>query len=267
MQTAESSPSAATREAFGREFHDRGMVLVRSVLSPEFVARARAALGSAIDLEGKALRPDHPDYAMVLCCALYGGPFLELFEQEAFVRPLEWVLGEGCIVYAYQSSSMPPKGSNYSARIHVDCPRVLPGYVTNVGATILLDDFTAENGASYFLPRSFERLLPPTPEEFYGQSERLIAPAGSVMFFNARQWHAGGENHTPRWRHALTVNACRSWMKQRIDLPRALAKAGIDPSALPPRVAQKLGAHAQPPSSYEEYYAPADQRTFRQRTE
>ena len=267
MQTSELSVSVPTREAFVREFHDRGMVLIRGVLTADFVARARVALASAIDVESRALRPDDPDYAMVLCCALYGGPFLELFEREAFVRPLEWILGDGCIVYAYQSSSMPPKGSNASARIHVDCPRMIPGYVTNVGATILLDDFTAENGATYFLPRSFERTDAPTPEEFYGRSDRLIAPAGSVMFFNARLWHAGGENHTSRWRHALTVNACRSWMKQRIDLPRALAKAGIDASALPPRVAQKLGAHAQPPSSYEEYYAPADQRTFRQRAE
>ena len=47
--------------------------------------------------------------------------------------PVEAVLGPGCIVYAYTSSSMPPHRSNYSGRIHVDSPRVIPGYMTNLG--------------------------------------------------------------------------------------------------------------------------------------
>ncbi len=269
MQSALNPPAdEAPRDAFVRAFAQRGVVVVPDVLSADFVARARAELAVAIDSEARALgRRNHPDYAMVLSCALHGGAFLELLTNERLLAPFEWILGEGCIAYAYQSSSMPPSGSNYASRIHIDCPRLVPGWVSNVGATILLDDFTAQNGATWFLPASFERADAPAESEFYGSAERLIAPAGSVMFFHARTWHAGGRNDSESWRHALTINMCRSFMKQRIDLPRAMTAAKIDISGIPSRALQKLGFHAQPPASYEEYYAPPEQRTYRQRAE
>jgi ectoine hydroxylase-related dioxygenase (phytanoyl-CoA dioxygenase family) len=202
---------------------------------------------------------------MVLLCALYGGAFLELLESERLMAGFESVLGPGCIVYAYTSSSMPPGGSNYSRRIHVDSPRLIPGYVTNMGATILLDDFTELNGATTFLPRSHTRPDQPSEDEYTSGARELIASAGSVFFFNARLWHAGGHNKTEHWRHALTLNMCRPYMKQRIDIPRALAD--VDLSGVSERALQKLGFHAQVPASYDEYYAPPEQRKFKQPAE
>ena len=79
-----------------------------------------------------------------MLCALHGGAFLDLFDDERLMAPFNAVLGDESIVYAYTSSSMPPGGGNYSVRIHTDCPRIIPGYVTNMGATILLDDFSSE---------------------------------------------------------------------------------------------------------------------------
>ena len=159
---------------------------------------------------------------------------------------------------------MPPGGVNYSTRIHVDCPRLIEGYVTNMGVTILLDDFTVDNGATWFLPGSHTRAAMPTEDEFYGQARRVVAPAGSAVFFNARLWHAGGVNMTSAWRHALTINVCRAYMKQRIDIPRAIA--GMDLTAISDKVKQKLGFFAQPPASLDEYYLPAEQRSYRQAT-
>jgi ectoine hydroxylase-related dioxygenase (phytanoyl-CoA dioxygenase family) len=160
---------------------------------------------------------------------------------------------------------MPPNKTNYSRRIHVDSPRLIPGYVTNMGATILLDDFTEENGATWFLPASHTMAEPPSEDYFYSHAKRLIAKAGSVWFFNARTWHAGGDNKTAQWRHALTVNMVRPWMKQRIDIPRAMAHMnlnGISETAL-----QKLGFFAQVPASYDEYYVEPEKRKYRQKTE
>lgn len=202
---------------------------------------------------------------MVLLCALYGQSFLDLFDNERFLEPFEAVMGCGCIVYAYTSSSMPPSASNFSRRIHVDCPRLIPGYVTNMGATILLDDFTEQNGATSFLPGSHERAEAPSEEEWERHSQQVIAPAGSVFFFNARLWHRGGANLTQDWRHALTVNMCRPYMKQRLDIQRALDGAGIEPTSQ--RVRQKLGYDAQVPASYDEYYQPPELRKFRQPAE
>lgn len=242
-----------------------GCFIARDVLEPAFIARAKHELVQAIAADSGRYGPQAArDYGMVILCALHGGTFLELFDNPGLLAPFNAVLGDESIVYAYTSSSMPPGGVNYSARIHTDSPRIIPGYVTNMGATILLDDFTEENGATWFLPGSQERADMPGDEEFYGGARRVIAPAGSVFFFNARLWHAGGQNRTPHWRHALTINMCRSYMKQRIDIPRALA--GMDLDGVSDQVKQKLGFFSQPPASLEEYYLPPERRSYRQPT-
>jgi len=229
------------------------------------VRRARTELERAIDADARRYGPRaERDYGMVMLCAVHGGVFLELLDNVRLLEPFNAVLGEECIIYAYTSSSMPPSGRNYSVRIHTDCPRLIPGYVTNMGVTLPLDDFDERNGATWFLPRSHGLPVEPTREQFYESARRLTVPAGSGFFFNARLWHAGGENTTGQWRHALTINMCRPYMKQRIDIPRAMAH--MDLSGVSEQALQKLGFRSQPPASLDEYYLPAEQRSFRQPT-
>jgi ectoine hydroxylase-related dioxygenase (phytanoyl-CoA dioxygenase family) len=134
-----------------------------------------------------------------------------------------------------------------------------------VGATILLDDFTEGNGATYYLPGSHTRLKAPGEDEFLQGARRLVARAGTGLYFNARLWHQGGRNSTGAWRHALTINMCRPYMKQRLDIPRAMAHMDLD--GVPEAALQKLGFLAQVPASYEEYYQPPERRKYRQSIE
>jgi ectoine hydroxylase-related dioxygenase (phytanoyl-CoA dioxygenase family) len=252
--------------AIAAQIQQNGYCIIEEVLSPDFIQRAKVQLEAAIQKENEYHHgSNHKDAGMVLLCSLYEGVFTELFNNNRLMQPFNAVLGEGCIVYAYTSSSMPPQKTNYSNRVHVDCPRIIPGYVTNMGATILLDDFTEENGATWFLPGSHELESLPSDDYFFSHAQRLIAKAGTVWFFNARVWHAGGNNHTDQWRHALTINMCRPYMKQRIDIPRAMAH--LDTAQYSPQVLQKLGFLAQVPASYDEYYAPPELRKYQQKAE
>jgi hypothetical protein len=255
------------REAFVRAIESQGYAILPDVVPAAMLPSLRTELQSAIDAERKLLEQRYPGahYGMVLLCSLYGGSLLKILGEDSLMAPFEWVMGEGCIIYAYTSSSMPPGGGNYSNRIHVDCPRLIPGYVTNMGATILLDDFTERNGATWFLPGSHTRAEAPSEDEFYGGAGRVIAPAGSAFYFNARLWHAGGHNQTGEWRHALTLNMCRPYMKQRIDIPRAMAH--VDLTGTSGKALQKMGFLSRVPASYDEYYAPPEQRMFRQKAE
>lgn len=256
------------RETLRQIIIDEGCFVVREVLSRAYIDRAKPALEAAIAAEtARHGTTDHRDHGMVLVCSDHGPVFYEPFDDEVLMAPFQAVLGDGCIVYAYTSSSMPPGRSNYSRRIHRDCPstRLIPGFPTNMGATIALDDFTLENGASYFLPGSHVRPDAPAPEEFEARAERFVAPAGSVMFFDALTYHAGGDNRTGAWRHALTLNMCRSWMKQRIDIPRVMAN--VDTTKLSHAAKQKLGFFTQVPASYDEYYAPLEKRKYTQPVE
>lgn len=266
MKAPRYSARTLSAEQAREAIQTHGCMIVEEALPEEFIRAALPELESAIEQDARWHgTTNYQDYGMVLICSLYGGSFWKLFDLPTVTMPFEAVLGEGCIAYAYTSSSMPPSGKNYSTRIHVDCPRLIPGYVTNMGATILLSDFTEQNGASYFLVDSHERAEAPGEEEFLRDSERLVAPRGTIFFFNARTWHMGGPNHTDQWRHALTINMCRSYMRQRIDLPRAMAHMNLE--GLSPKAAQKLGFDVQIPTSMEEYYQPPERRKFRQRTE
>ena len=245
-----------------QKINEDGYIIIENILSKDFISKAKAELQVAIEKEVAYhnSNTNYNDYG-----SLCGGAFLELFENNKLIDVFNTVLGEGCIVYAYTSSSMPPNKTNYSNRIHVDSPRLIPNYITNMGATILLDDFTIENGATWFLPKSQNNLEAPDDEFFYKQGKRVIAPAGSVFFFNARLWHAGGNNSTQHWRHALTINMCRPYMKQRIDIPKAMENMNID--MISEVAKQKLGFYAQVPANYDEYYVPYEKRKYKQITE
>ena len=253
-------------QTFAQSIRNDGYCIVENVLTPEFTLQTKKELGIAIEKEMEYHgTSDYSDYGMVLLCSLYGGNFIKLFDNTRLTDRIEAVLGEGSIVYAYTSSSMPPGKTNYSRRIHVDSPRIIPGYVTNLGVTIALDDFTEQNGATFFLPKSHTMEEPPTEEYFYKHAKRFIAKAGSVWFFNARIWHAGGDNKTSQWRHGLTLNMCRPYMKQRIDIPRAMAN--MDLSSVSEKALQKLGFLAQTPANYDEYYVTPEKRKYRQKYE
>ena len=75
----------------------------------------------------------------------------------------------------------------------------------------------------------------------------------------------GCQNLTNQWRHALTINVVRPWMKQRIDIPRAMS--GMDLTHLSEKSKQKLGFYAQVPANYDEYYVPFEERKYKQKTE
>ena len=253
---------------FIKSIATNGCQIVENILSVKQVSQLKMAVQEAIEIEKEYHKDnrDDKDYGMVLLCSLYDDLFSDILDHTPLMQPFNDVLGEGCVIYAYTSSSMPPFKSNYSNRIHVDCPRVIPNYITNMGATILLDDFTDENGATWFMSGSHERMDVPEGE-FYEKAERLVYKAGSVWYFNARTWHAGGNNTTNQWRHAMTINMGRSWMKQRLDIPRAMRDAGKDISRLAKRAKQKLGFNAEVPASYSEYYQPFEKRKFKQEAE
>src|SRR5450432_3659139 len=113
---------------FREQIETQGFSIVPGVLTPEQIGQLKTALKRAIALESEDHRQngrhEMADVSMVLLCALYGEAFINLFEIAPLIEPFEWVMGEGCIVYAYTSSSMPPQAGNYYGRIHVDCPRI-----------------------------------------------------------------------------------------------------------------------------------------------
>jgi ectoine hydroxylase-related dioxygenase (phytanoyl-CoA dioxygenase family) len=239
-----------------------GFTVVREVLPAADIPELRAKLQACVEEDLRAWEGrDYPDRWMVHNLMVRDDAFARVLENPVLHAYLSATLGDTCVIYAYTSSSMPPHGTNYSHRIHVDCPRFIPGYVTNMGVTIALDDFTEENGATYLLPGSHLSPEVPTEERFFAEARRVYPKAGDAIVFNARTWHLGGMNRTDRARHALTMNVCRSYMRQRFDYPRLV----------PPEIVARLGEvgrrflgfNVRVPTSLEEYYLPEDRRLYK----
>ncbi|MBT7690427.1 MAG: phytanoyl-CoA dioxygenase [Gemmatimonadales bacterium] len=200
-------------------------------------------------------------YGMVPALVLRGRPFERLLGNERIKAYLASILGETCVLYAYTSSSMPPQSTNYSRRIHVDCPRFIPGYVTNVGLTLMLDTFSSQSGATRILPRSHLKPDEPTEEQFSADAVEILGEPGGALFFSGRTWQRGGLNQTDDWRHAVTLNACRSYMKQRFDWPRLVPREILDRNSAAFR--QFIGYDVRVPSTLEEYHVPEEQRLYK----
>jgi ectoine hydroxylase-related dioxygenase (phytanoyl-CoA dioxygenase family) len=176
---------------------------------------------------------------------------------------VQQLLAPSCIMYAYQSSSAPPSGSNYGQRIHVDSPRFIPDYMTNLGVILPLDDFTAENGATRYLPGSQKKEELPDEELFNLNCKTAQCKAGDMIIFNARLAHSTGFNHTDLFRHALTINFCRCFMRQRFDFCRMPQADEAFMQSLGDHGKRLLGYNVRMPTSLEEFYLPVEKRLYK----
>jgi ectoine hydroxylase-related dioxygenase (phytanoyl-CoA dioxygenase family) len=241
---------------------DRGFAVVPGMLDEDTVDTMKRELLRAAEEDLAAWEGrDYSDAWMVHNLMVRHPVFATFLDNPVLHAYLTPLLGDTCILYAYTSSSMPPSGANFSHRVHVDSPRVIPGYWTNVGVMVALDDYTRENGATRFLPHSFEREDPPPVEEFLAQSEETFPRAGEAVIFNARTWHMGGMNRTSVARHAITLNVCRSYMRQRFDYPRLVGEETLKHVGDVGR--RFLGFNVRMPASLEEYYLPEAQRLYK----
>ncbi len=107
--------------------------------------------------------------------------------------------------------------------LHCDWGKgVEPGdyYVCN--SIWLLDEFTAQNGATRVVPGSNRSGKRPQdvladPSAHHPEQVLLTAPAGTVVIFNSHTWHGGTLNRTEQPRRALHSYFCRRDQKQQLD--------------------------------------------------
>lgn len=244
------------------ELRRDGLTVVPNVIDRKMVSTLEGELQEAIaaDLDDF---PDAFDSGMVHNCMFRGDAMMRLLDCEVMNALLSELLNNSFIIYAYQSSSLEPGkgGKNFGSRIHVDSPRFIPGYATNYGVIFPLNDFNFENGATFCLKGSHLTEDAPSESAFYRKAERAVCNSGDMIVFNARLFHAAGENRTSSARHALTINFCRSYMRSRFDYSRMLSRSEME--ALSPNQQKLLGWNVRMPSSLEEFYLPEDERLYK----
>ncbi len=249
-------------DEIARRIDELGFVVVPRVTDPQTTGALRAALLRALEEDERefgGLPGKHPH--LVVEMVRRGVEFVRLLENEAMHAVFRRMLGEASILYSFTSTVMPPGEHMGASAIHKDTPRFVPGYTTGVLMTLALDDFTSDNGATYYLPGSHRRAEPPPEEEFYRDAVRVERAAGDAVFFSNQVFHAGGPNQTSSIRCGLTIYACRPWMKQRFDYPRLVGDDIL--RELGPVGRRFLGFDARVPTCCEEFYVPPQERLYK----
>lgn len=246
------------------EIDQLGFTIVEDVVAGDDLPQLRTAVQAAVDDDWDRYRGrPGKEYFISLDLVAHGGPFLKLLENRVVDAVFGAVLGEKWTLYTFTSTMVYPDTDQYTCRIHNDTGRDSNGYPLGALATLALDDFTEDNGTTWFLPGSHRRPDQPSESEFFSQAVRFERPAGSAAFFDPRIWHAGGRNASGAVRHGCTLYGCRSFMRQRLDYPRLIDQAGIDAGDLSPTMRRVLGFDVRVPTSLDEFYVQPEDRLYR----
>ncbi|WP_151447047.1 phytanoyl-CoA dioxygenase family protein [Lacisediminimonas profundi] len=163
---------------------------------------------------------------------------LPLMQHPAVLALARHVLGQDCGLHDFQSTSIGPQTGG--GAWHVDAPlgqipEPLPEFPLTLQNVWLLDDFTADNGATRVMPGShLLRKAPPWGGDPLEGEVTLTAPAGSVAIWLSNTWHRSGPNSTAGQRRAILCNYNVSWLRGFCDFT----------STLPPEVIPTLSHEA-----------------------
>lgn len=167
----------------------------------------------------------------------------EIFEQliltPKILAMVKHVLGPHVKLSSFNARSTDPFTAD-AQPLHCDAGALADDQGFWVCNTIwLLDDFTAENGATRVVPGSHHWSQLPqdvlsNPVERHPEEVLLLGKAGSVVVMNTHAWHGGTANRTSSPRRALHAFFCRADKPQQQYQKRLLrteTQARLSPSA------------------------------------
>jgi ectoine hydroxylase-related dioxygenase (phytanoyl-CoA dioxygenase family) len=222
-----------------------GYVVVENVVDRHEVAAMKADLERVL-AETPTGRNDFEGFATRRIYKLFGKT--RVFDRWAIdpvlLGVLDRVLGP-CQLSAPTGIQIGP-GEKAQVLHHDDSVYPLPQPHQEVVLNTMwpLDDFTAANGATRFVPGShrWEPGRRPADDEPTVLAEM---PAGSVAFYTGRIWHGGGANHTDTARLGVILEYVAGWLR-----PQENHVIGVPPAlmaTLPERLQELLGYNIYPP--------------------
>jgi ectoine hydroxylase-related dioxygenase (phytanoyl-CoA dioxygenase family) len=222
-----------------------GYVIVTGLITPDQVGTARAELDRVLSATPTG-RNAFEGFATQRVYALFAKTrtFDQVATHPLLLDVLDQVLGH------YQLSA--PVGirigpGERAQMLHRDdaiypLPEPHPPVVVNTMWP--LDEFTADNGATRFVPGSHKWHPGRQPSPGDETVTATMSP-GSAMFYLGSLWHGGGENRTATPRLGVILEYAAAWLRQQenqcLAVPRSIVRQ------LPQRLAELLGYNIYPP--------------------
>ena len=205
-------------EAIVRELTEgRGYVVLERLYDAETVAAAKARLQELAAAQVAGGERKHVQIFraqdQVWNLVNKGQVFEKMVQEPTILAVFGRILGSEVKLGSF-AARIVKRGSEPQG-VHFDYPywslykdRSLPlnmngSFFLNCQSTVMVDDFTTENGATLVAPGSQRFGRRPTQEEFNRVCVQVTGPAGSVMLMTGLLWHRAGENHTPTPRFGI----------------------------------------------------------------
>ncbi|MEM7285273.1 MAG: phytanoyl-CoA dioxygenase family protein [Actinomycetota bacterium] len=192
----------------------RGAIALRQAFDADVVAEARALIhlytAEEDDKETHFLgaSTDELNLQRRVWNLLDKGEVFEQMVQHPVVMSIVGAfLGDEFIMGSVAANRIMPGGPGQEP--HIDYPywdlykrssfpmRINSSFPLNTQATVLLDPFTPESGATAFLPHSQGELLYPDTSDrdrFFAECARMTGDPGDLVIFNGMCWHCAMPN-------------------------------------------------------------------------
>jgi ectoine hydroxylase-related dioxygenase (phytanoyl-CoA dioxygenase family) len=206
------------------QLKEQGYLVFKSLLSRPQIEALLARLEDLWATEGEKAGEENyiePGVRRLANLAGKGSLFRDVYAHPQVLEVVEAVMGPEMRACMVNARDVPPH-AGVRMPFHMDSDkgrhRDERGY-SAATAIWMLDPFTAENGATAFVPGS--HLLGKSPKHVLADlnashPDEIIVEgqAGDVLVFNGHCWHAGRPNFTDHHRRALLVHYLRA------DVPR-----------------------------------------------
>ncbi len=220
-----------------------GFAPLYGILSPDEVAAFGARLAELSRIEGSRAGAEVHQEAGTdrLSDLVNKDPMFQVcFTHPVVLAAIRHVLGEFRLSSLNSRAAHPGQGHQ---GLHADWGVLGEEEHFQVCNSIwLLDDFTADNGATRVVPGSHRKRGKAPADELGGDPKathpdevQLLAPAGTVVVFNSHVWHGGTRNNTDRPRRAMHSYFARRNVPQQLDQAeylRVRTKDRLSPAAL-----------------------------------
>lgn len=139
-----------------------------------------------------------------------GEVFAKLVQDQLILSIVEAILGEDIILGGFSAHILHPKAERMG--IHVDypywgMPSPFPQYpVLEIQVIWMMEDFTANNGAPLFAPKTQNLTIKPDQEQFELIAEKITGTAGTAIISHGLCWHDTSINSSDRPRISLLGN-------------------------------------------------------------
>lgn len=190
-----------------------------------------------------------------------GKSFIELLRRAYLDEYIKSFFGGNYILNAFGGNLNLRNQFTYASVVHRDVRTYTQEIRLLLNIIVMLDDFVAENGATYLLSASHLKKGKPTDEEFFSRAARCTAKSGSIVLWDSNVWHAAGENRTNLPRRSLSLIYSRPFVKQQFDYPRSVGYENAN--SFPETFRQIVGFNARVPASLEEWYQPPEKRFYK----